>query len=289
METRERTALPEATDIVRRDVLLIMPALNEEKCIAQVVRRARRVLPQADVLVIDDGSTDGTRREAIAAGAFVLSHPFNLGIGGAVQTGIKFARGLGYHYVMRIDSDGQHDPQELADMLAVVQRGQADVAVGSRFLADEIHMHIPLMRRLGIEVFAHEVSWLTGRRVTDTTSGMLAMNRRAIELLATHMPQDYPEVESRVILHGAGLVTQEVPVHMGERLAGVSSINSWRSLYYAVKVSLAVLLTALKQPPKSPKLPMESEHAVSPGAYSYGPQPVALDHHHSASSHAQTT
>ncbi len=235
----------------RHALLLIIPAFNEHLCIGDVVRRARRALPEADILVVDDGSLDATAREARRAGAFVVSHPFNLGIGGAVQTGLKFARRAGYEYALRIDADGQHDPHALQRLLATVRSGQADVAVGSRFLGGDVDMKIPPLRRLGIGLFAREVSWLTGTRATDTTSGMVVMNRRAAEVLATYMPQDYPEVESRIILHGAGLATREVPVRMGERLAGVSSIGSWRSIYYALKVSIAVLLTSWKQIPRA--------------------------------------
>ncbi|HLZ08715.1 MAG TPA: glycosyltransferase family 2 protein, partial [Chloroflexota bacterium] len=231
-------------------LLLVIPALNEERCIGTVVRRAREVLRGADVLVIDDGSTDGTRREAEKAGAIVVSHPFNLGIGGAVQTGLKFAQRAGYDFVMRIDADGQHDPAKLEEMLSIVRSGRADVAIGSRFLAESLDMKISPVRRIGIELFRWEVSVITGRRVTDTTSGMIVLNRRAIGVLAVHMPQDYPEVEMRIILHVAGLRTEEVAVRMSERMAGVSSIGSWNSFYYAVKVSIAVVLTAIKESSK---------------------------------------
>src|SRR5439155_19616511 len=122
--------------------------------------------------VVDDGSADNTALEARRAGAQVISHPFNLGIGGAVQTGLKFARKQQYDYVLRIDGDGQHDPGELSELLAAVQAGRADVVVGSRFLDDSVDMKIPLLRLLGIKLFAREVSLLTGRRATDTTSGM---------------------------------------------------------------------------------------------------------------------
>ena len=231
-------------------LIIIIPAYNEEACIGDVVRGARQAMPGADVLVVDDGSADATASVARAAGAFVVRHPFNLGIGGTVQTGLKFARRMHYDYVLRMDGDGQHDPRYLESVLAPVLDGRADVAIGSRFLNGKTEMKIPALRRLGIRVFSTEVSLLTRRKATDTTSGLTAMNRRAVEVLARYMPQDYPEVESRVILHSAGLSTEEVPVQMQERMAGVSSIDSWRSLYYAVKVSVAVLLTAVKRVPK---------------------------------------
>jgi glycosyltransferase involved in cell wall biosynthesis len=270
-------------------LLLIIPAYNESGCIAEVVGRARATLPSTDVLVIDDGSSDNTAEIAERAGAFAVSHPFNLGIGGTVQTGLKFARKLGYEYVARIDGDGQHDPQELLRLLAPVQEGLVDVAVGSRFLADKVTMEIPLARRLGIQLFAREVSLITGHRATDTTSGMTVMNRKAVQVLASQMPQDYPEVESRVILHGAGLKIMEIPVHMGERLAGSSSINSWRSIYYALKVSIAVLLTAMKEAPKFAKTPMEVPHyAEHSGSHGNNSQPGSAASHHSAGTQTQT-
>jgi hypothetical protein len=232
-----------------RSVLLIIPAYNEAECIASVVAEAHHALVGADILVIDDGSTDATGRRANEAGAIVLSHPFNLGIGGTVQTGFKFALQMGYDYVVRMDGDGQHDPAYLDALLSIVRSGQADVAVGSRFLWGAGPRHLAPLRRLGIRLFAKEVSWLTHHPATDTTSGMAALNRRATALLAGCMPQDYPEVESRILLHCAGLRVQEAPVRMRERLTGVSSIDSWRSLYYAVKVTVAVLLTAVKRRP----------------------------------------
>jgi len=216
-------------------LLLIIPAYNEQGCIQEVVLSAREVLPHIDVLVIDDGSADNTAHKARLAGALVVRHPFNLGVGGAVQTGLKFAQRMGYDIVLRMDGDGQHDSQFLPLLLAPVQIGQADVVVGSRFMDGQTDMKISFLRRLGIRMFAQEVSLLTGQRVTDTTSGLMAMNRRAVDLLAAHMPQDYPEVESRIILHGAGLITEEVPTQMRERMAGITSINSWRSVYYALK------------------------------------------------------
>ncbi len=242
-------------------LLLIIPAFNESGCIGELVERARRALPDADILVIDDGSHDNTAAVAQRAGAFVVSHPFNLGIGGAVQTGLKFARKRGYEFVARIDGDGQHDPNELLQLLPPVFAGKVDVAVGSRFLANRVPMKIPFLRRLGIQMYAREVSLLTGHRATDTTSGMSMMNRRAFHLLALHMPQDYPEVESRIILHRAGLTTAEIPVVMGVRTTGRSSIDSWRSVYYALKVSLAVLFTAIKDAPEYAVMPVEDPRA----------------------------
>ena len=238
-------------------LLVIVPAYNEEASIAHVVQgvltthadnRARR-LPAASVLVIDDGSSDRTADVAQAAGAMVLRLPYNLGIGGAVQAGFKFAALYGYAFAGRVDGDGQHDPVDLHALLAPIVAGQADVVIGSRFQNGPTSYRVPTSRRLGIRLFAALVSRLTHCRVTDPTSGLQAANRRAIEFLARCYPQDYPEIEARILLHRAGLTTIELPAVMAPRRGGVSSINHWRGAYYMVKVLLAVLITAVKKSP----------------------------------------
>ncbi|MCB0076198.1 MAG: glycosyltransferase family 2 protein [Anaerolineales bacterium] len=244
-------------------LLILIPALNEAAMIGAVVRRAHRALPDADILVIDDGSSDETAARATDAGALVLSLPFNLGIGGAVQCGLKFACHHDYEIVLRMDGDGQHEASDMLPLLDKVRNGEADVAFGSRFLDDGCTMSIPPSRQLGILLFARIVSLLTGRRATDTTSGFCVFNRRAIQTLATYMPQDYPEVEGRLILHKAHLHAVELPAQMHMRTTGVSSINRWRSIYYALKVSIAVLITAIKE--ISPAMPVE-DHAYANSA-----------------------
>jgi glycosyltransferase involved in cell wall biosynthesis len=234
-------------------LLVLIPAYNEQVAVPQVVNNVRQVIPQADILVVDDGSIDNTAQMAEWAGAFVLRHPFNLGIGGAVQTGLKFARQQNYDVVIRLDGDGQHNPSDIPSLYAILKHSKVDVVIGSRFLCPSDRMYIPLMRRLGIYTFALLVSLLTGRRATDTTSGFIALNRRATEALVAYMPQDYPEVESRIVLHKAGLTTLELPAHMHARVSGISSINSWRSIYYALKVLVAVLIGAIKDIPAVPK------------------------------------
>lgn len=230
-------------------LLVIIPAYNEQGAIRQVVRGVRDTLPHADVLVINDGSMDNTAQEAEAAGALVVQHPFNLGIGGAVQTGLKFARDQGYDYVIRLDGDGQHNAGEIQRLLSVLCSRQTDMVIGSRFLDSGVDWHIPWARRVGIGFFGWAVSLLIRDRATDTTSGFCAMNRQAVAVLATYLPQDYPDVESRVIVFKAGLRQMELPVRMRARMAGVSSINSWRSVYYAFKVSVAMVTSALKEIP----------------------------------------
>lgn len=230
-------------------VMVLIPAYNEEGAIQQVVEGVRAVLPQSDVLVIDDCSADHTARLARKAGAHVVQLPCNLGIGGAVQTGLKYARQHNYDVVIRVDGDGQHDPADIPVLYGALATGKADVVIGSRFAGQDCRMAIPFSRRLGIKTFAWLVSLLTRRRHTDTTSGFMCLNRYAIHVLADYMPQDYPEVEGRVILHKAGLATLELPARMQARVAGISSIDSWRSLYYALKVSVAVCICAMKDIP----------------------------------------
>lgn len=226
--------------------LVIIPAYNEQEAIFAVVKNIQKVVPGLDILVIDDGSADNTSAVAYTSGALVVRHPVNLGIGGAVQTGLKFAREGGYEYVVRLDGDGQHPVEDVPALLQVVQAGKANIVFGSRFLSSQTSMHISPLRQLGIRLFAKEVSLLTRQRATDTTSGFMALDRKAICTLSQWLPQDYPEVEGRIILHKAGLHVVEVPTRMRERTTGVSSIDSWRSLYYAFKVSVAVMLTAIK-------------------------------------------
>ena len=234
-------------------LLVIAPAYNEAGAIGRVVRAVREIAPRADVLVVDDGSTDDTATLAATAGATVVRHPYNLGIGATVQTGLKFACALGYDLVVRVDGDGQHRHEDIPALYAALHEADADAAFGSRFLPDGPWrgalpggMAIPPMRRAGIVCFSCLIFALTGQRATDPTSGFACFNRRAATVLAVFMPQDYPEVESRVILHRAGLRTVETPTQMQPRRTGESSITAARSLYYAGKVSVAVLLTALK-------------------------------------------
>jgi glycosyltransferase involved in cell wall biosynthesis len=230
-------------------IMALIPAYNEEETISRVVEEVRCFLPQADIVVIDDCSTDRTSDVARAAGASVVRIPSNLGIGGAVQTGLKFARTYKYDIVIRLDGDGQHDPQDIPALFSAIKSGKADAVFGSRFMGKDSTMTIPISRRLGIKTFAFLVTVLTRQKATDTTSGYMGLNKYAIDILADYLPQDYPEVEGRVLLHKAGLTTLELPAHMRSRMAGISSINGWRSIYYAVKVSIAALIGAMKDIP----------------------------------------
>jgi hypothetical protein len=221
--------------------MAIVPARNEEACIASVVLEIRAADHDLEVVVIDDGSTDRTAALAREAGARVVALPFNLGIGGAVQTGFKLAREEGFELAVRLDGDGQHIAAELPKLLVPILDGTADIVVGSRFAGD-CEYRPPLARRLGIRLFAGVVSLLTRQRVTDTTSGFQACNRKAIRLFAADYPHDYPEVEATVMVFKHRLRLTEVPVTMRERSSGESSIGALASFYYAIKVLLAVFI-----------------------------------------------
>jgi glycosyltransferase involved in cell wall biosynthesis len=220
----------------------IVPAFNEERSVGRVVAEIHEVEPSLDVVVVDDGSFDGTAAAARAAGAHVVRLPFNLGIGGAVQTGFRYVDEHGYDVAIRLDGDGQHDPSEIHKLLAPVLAGEADIVVGSRFASDETGYRSSRSRRVGIRLLAWVVSRIVGRRVTDTTSGFQALNRRAIELFAHDYPHDYPEVEATIMVSRHRLRSIEVPVQMRERSSGRSSITALRSVYYMVKVLLAIFV-----------------------------------------------
>lgn len=229
-------------------VLVILPALNEGRSIARTVRGIREQLPRADLLVVNDGSSDDTSAEARLAGAFLLELPYNLGIGAAVQAGFQYALAQGYDIVLRNDGDGQHAPENNIDLLERLQAGDVDVVIGSRFLDGRGDYGTPLTRRLGSAILARLLSAIIGQRVTDPTSGCSAFNRRAIKLFAGAYPHDYPEPEAIVMLHRSGLRQVEAPARMMPRQHGDSSITPLRSVYYMIKVVLAILINLLRRP-----------------------------------------
>ncbi|MBN1918666.1 MAG: glycosyltransferase family 2 protein [Verrucomicrobia bacterium] len=225
----------------------MMPAYNEAASVAGVVAGVRAMLPGATALVISDGSRDATAVEAARAGAVVLDLPINLGIGGAEQTGYRYAAQRGFDAVVRVDADGQHPAGEIRKLLDRLEEGDVDLVVGSRFLESPEGAYRPGgLRRLGIRFYAALIGLITRRRVTDPTSGFRAANRNAIERFAERYPEDYPEPESLVYAHRLGLRVAEVPVAMMERQASVSTINVPVGAYYAVKVTLAILIDLLR-------------------------------------------
>ena len=228
-----------SADGLRR--IAVVPAFNEERNIARVVNELKAYDPGIDVVVVSDGSADRTYEVAREAGARVLRLPFNLGIGGAVQTGFRYAWENGYELAVRCDGDGQHIPAELPKVVAPVVAGDADIAIGSRFVSDGGYRS-SATRRVGIRLLALVVSAIARQRVTDATSGFQALNRRALALFAADYPHDYPEVEGMVMTIKHRLRLVEVPVEMREREHGRSSITALRSIYYMAKVLVALFV-----------------------------------------------
>jgi glycosyltransferase involved in cell wall biosynthesis len=228
--------------------LAIVPAYNEEASVGSVIHELRALEPDLEVVVVDDGSSDRTAAIAASAGARVVSLPFNVGIGGAVQTGYQYALEHGFELAIQVDGDGQHDPSEIASVLEPVLDGRADLAVGTRFAKGGGYRGTRV-RRVGIRIFAAIVSLMVGQRVSDTTSGFRAVNRKALRLFAAEYPHDYPEVESIVLLSRHGLRMVEVPVQMRVRETGNSSITTLRAAYYMIKVLLALFIGLFRRYP----------------------------------------
>lgn len=222
-------------------ILVIIPAYNEEKNIEKVVSKLKKDYPKADYVVINDCSKDSTLKRLEEMKANYVDLPLNLGIGGGVQTGYKYALKNNYDIAIQVDGDGQHDTTYLNNVIEPILRGEADIVIGSRFINKEGFQSSEL-RRLGITILSVLIKICCGTKVLDVTSGLRAVNRKYIELYANEYPIDYPEPEAivRASLEGARIL--EVPVVMKERMAGSSSISSWKSIYYMLKVSLAIVL-----------------------------------------------
>lgn len=232
-------------DLRGRKVLIIIPAFNEEESLPRLISGIKRDQPGVDILVVDDGSWDKTSRASARAGVIVLKHPYNLGIGAAMQTGYRYACENGYDIAVQVDGDGQHPPDQIRHILAPVLDGKADLAVGSRFLGAG-NYRPTIARAAGIILLSRIVSIITGKRFTDTTSGFRAASRNCIEFFSKSYPDDYPEVESLVLLKRYGYRAMEVPVRMEGRTKGRSSITPLRSIYYMVKVLLAISVDLMK-------------------------------------------
>lgn len=230
------------------DTAIIIPAYNEQVKIAAVVARARTALAGAAVVVINDGSTDQTARAAAEAGAIVISLPFNMGYGAAIQTGYKYALTKGYRFIVQMDGDGQHDAAYAADLLAPIVEGTADFVVGSRFLVPE--SYVPsVTRRAGMYLFRYLVSAIIRQPITDTTSGFQAFNRDVVRFFSTDaFPCDYPDADMLIMLHRAGFRIAEVPVRMAAS-DGKSMHSGLKPLYYVFKMLLSIFVTLLRQQP----------------------------------------
>lgn len=223
-------------------VLVIIPAYNEEDSILATVQSV--VACGYDYVVVNDGSTDGTLAVCRGNGLSVIDLPQNLGIGGAVQTGHKWAQRHGYDVDVQVDGDGQHDPTFIAPLLEKIEDG-ADLVIGSRFVEKTDGFQSTFMRRVGITWLSSWIKLLTGTRVTDPTSGLRACGRRAIDMYSGRYPVDYPEPESITMALKSCLRVEEVPVVMRERQGGSSSIGGLSAVYYMVKVSIAIAIASL--------------------------------------------
>jgi glycosyltransferase involved in cell wall biosynthesis len=236
------------------ETVVIIPAFNEEARIADVVKGIAQCLPEARILVVNDGSADQTVEMASKAGAMVISHPFNLGYGVALQTGYKYALKKEYEEVVQMDGDGQHDPSFLADLLRMIRNGDADIAIGSRFLETKSlrpngqGYRAPLIRKLGMRFFRTITSVLIRQKVTDPTSGYQAMNRKVLEWVSSDkFPFDYPDADVIIMLHRAGFRMKEVPVRMFESQNKKSMHSGWKPVYYIFKMLLSILVTLMRE------------------------------------------
>ena len=222
-------------------VLLIIPAYNEEESLRSLIEEIKAVCPEVDFLVVNDCSSDDTERLLEELGANYITLPCNMGIGGAVQSGYRYAAQNGYDIAIQIDGDGQHDVRFVKDMVKLIEDKQADVVIGSRFI-DKEGFQSSQARRIGIRILSMLIRLMCGAKVKDVTSGFRAVNKRFIELFAENYPDDYPEPEVIVTTKLYGAVIKELPVVMRERTTGKSSINLKRSIYYMIKVSLAIII-----------------------------------------------
>lgn len=230
------------------DTLIIIPAYNEEEGIVKVIASIRSLYPSYPVLVVNDGSEDSTASLAKRAGAKVISHPFNMGYGVSLQTGYKYAISKGYSYVCQIDADGQHHPAGIGKLLLSVKNGTADIALGSRFL-DSSNYKPSLLRLVGIRLFRFILRLLSGRKITDPTTGFQAMNRKVLDVLITDIfPYDYPDADVIMLLSMLGFNMSEIPVTMYPSLNGKSMHkNPLGVFYYVFKMILSMLITRMRK------------------------------------------
>lgn len=228
-------------------VLVIIPAYNEEKSIRAVVEKLTAECPEYDYLIVNDCSRDRTEQICWEEGYNYLSLPINLGIGGGIQAGYRYAEYYGYDIAVQHDGDGQHDATYIKTVIDPIVEGKCDIVIGSRFI-EEKGFQSSAIRRLGIRWLSGMIKVCSGVRVKDVTSGFRAVNKQYIKFYADEYPQDYPEPEAIIMAKLAGAKIGEVPVIMHERLAGESSIRAWKSVYYMIKVSIAILIRRLTTP-----------------------------------------
>jgi Glycosyl transferase family 2 len=231
------------------EVLIVIPARNEAARLPRVVDGVAAVVPRAQVLVVEDGSSDDTVAVARRLGARVVHLPISLGYGGAVRVGFQYAQAKGYRYVVTLDADGQHDPGDLPALLGGLDGGPEggnDLVVGSRFLGRSTYT-IPLARRVGMALFSLITSFAVGKKVSDTTSGFMGVGPRALPVVAAHCATDFPNAELICIVARHGLAVGEVPVTIHERTDGESMFTFWRAVYYPFKLLLSISMVFLRK------------------------------------------
>ncbi len=229
----------------REELLVIIPALNEQAAIGGVIQEIRETMPGTPILVINDASTDGTVPTAQAAGASVLSLPHHLGLGGAVQAGYRLAFELGYEYVIRLDGDGQHDPRFIPKIYEALRTTGCEMVIASRFLNGDFEPS-SFVRGLGIRFFRLVLRPILGKTVHDPTSGFVGVNRAALQVFSSSFPLEYPEIEALVVLQRKAFRFVEIPCAMRPRKSGRSTITPRKSLYYIFHVLMGVFMNVLK-------------------------------------------
>ena len=230
----------------RPRTLVIIPAYDEESNLAGIIKEVKAKAAWVNILVVDDGSKDNTAEIARDLEVAVVSHAFNLGIGGAVQTGFKIAKMWNCDVAVQIDGDGQHDPAFISQLVRPIVEENVDISVGSRFLKNK-KADGSFIRHIGIHFFSRLATLITGTQITDCSSGFRALNRNAIELFSDEYPVDFPDAEALIIAHRAGLKIGEIPVNFRRRKRGKSSLNFWRFLWYPIKEGFSILILLTKR------------------------------------------
>lgn len=227
-------------------VVVIIPAYNEEKQIQKVILSVHEVIPEADIVIVDDGSRDSTSVSAREAGAIVLKHPFNMGYGVALQTGYKYAARHHYDFVVQMDADGQHEPKCIPDLLDAVKDSETDIVLGSRWLGMDNYQG-PLLRKFGKFFFGFLASLLTKYKVTDPTTGFQALSKSVVNFFCSYVyPADYPDADVIIMLHRADFKVREIPVVMYRDESGQSMHSGLKPLYYGIKMMMSIIMTLLR-------------------------------------------
>jgi glycosyltransferase involved in cell wall biosynthesis len=228
------------------DILILIPAFNEQLSIGEVVKGVRSYLERARILVVDDGSSDRTSTVAQEAGACVVRHPFNLGVGTALQTGYKYAVQNGFSYVIQLDADGQHSPSFLPRFIEKLRETEADLIIGSRFLAGNT-TRIPFARKAGNALFAWIVTVLIGEKLSDPTSGFRALKSTVLQFcIGDTYGFDYPDADFLLTIHKMGFRIEEIPIDVLERRNGISQHHGLKPIYYTIKMFLSIFITLIR-------------------------------------------